>query len=718
MKKLILLSLISTNFLFAQNKKIVPGTYQATAKGETIFLRLKTDSTYELSVGSGKYDVKKDTLIFLSNGAFKIKPLAVEGLQEVDKIKLHFQNNEILYNATEIFLGKQADQNAKIEYVKIVDDSTFVKDVENGKEGIVVIDRTKFLYLVHSQYSTTVSKFEIPDNITDLIVSFSPYMNSGGETKLKGFIDAKNQELMLINGNFPLSFSEVKDKKISTNYIEPLSIVENEKWKKENGFEVESKVIDATAVSETAEGDINFQFKYKIENDFKNALNETKKTPHKILAINFDFKNKNRKTDFDNYIKDAEKYVSERMYSKYDAKEDDYNYYLASEKEKSLLKKYNINEETGTLLLNGNGTMLGFMNRVLTTEKEIYLFYSNLKRAKQLATFDSVLADKTANADAIKNAFVSTNDFEKQYNTNQELYEIESRNNKGDSIKMNNLYALKTNDLTLQQKWSDLIDFYSKKTEVDSTFIQLSKAELENEGFTENLFFTDTLKVATATDYKIMDYYFKNKKSINPDTDFYQAIGRYLNKVLYAEVNSKPETIEKLLDYYKKYSQAESKNFDFAQEYFRIMKDKSKNPKDITAFFDYYDSIYSDLFKPNTNIYENLNKLYESENESAYWTDFKNNIANNLNNIAWAVVEYDGDKTSFMRNAQKWSETSLVIEPNNHYYLDTLANLYFLNGEKDRAIATEKQAIEIVKKESPELDSIAKNEETLEKFKK
>jgi hypothetical protein len=346
------------------------------------------------------------------------------------------------------------------------------------------------------------------------------------------------------------------------------------------------------------------------------------------------------------------------------------------------------------------------------------LFYSNLKRAKQLAAFDAVLADKSANADAIKNAFVSTNDFEKQYNTNQELYEIENRNNKGDSIKMINLYTLKNNDLTLKQKWSDLIDFYSKKTEIDSTFIQLAKAELENEGFTENLLFTDTLKVATATDFKILDYYFKNKKSINPDTDFYQAIGRYLNKVLYADVNDKPETIEKLLDYYKKYSQTESINFDFAQEYFRIMKDKSKNPKDITAFFDYYDSIYSNVFKPNTNIYENLNKLYESENESAYWTDFKNNIANNLNNIAWAVVEYDGDKTSFMRNAQKWSETSLVIESNNHYYLDTLANLYFLNGEKDRAIATEKQAIEIVKKESPESDSIAKYEEVLEKFKK
>jgi hypothetical protein len=87
-------------------------------------------------------------------------------------------------------------------------------------------------------------------------------------------------------------------------------------------------------------------------------------------------------------------------------------------------------------------------------------------------------------------------------------------------------------------------------------------------------------------------------------------------------------------------------------------------------------------------------------------------------NSSRGIIEYDGDKTSFMRNAQKWSETSLVIEPNNHYYLDTLANLYFLNGEKDRAIATEKQAIEIVKKESPELDSIAKNEETLEKFKK
>ncbi len=93
MKKLILLSLIITNFIFGQAKKIVPGIYQAEPKAEILKLHLNTDSTYELTALSGEYSIEKDTLIFKTKAPFNIKPITVEGLVEPQLIKIHFKRD-------------------------------------------------------------------------------------------------------------------------------------------------------------------------------------------------------------------------------------------------------------------------------------------------------------------------------------------------------------------------------------------------------------------------------------------------------------------------------------------------------------------------------------------------------------------------------------------------------------------------------------------------
>ena len=57
---------------------------------------------------------------------------------------------------------------------------------------------------------------------------------------------------------------------------------------------------------------------------------------------------------------------------------------------------------------------------------------------------------------------------------------------------------------------------------------------------------------------------------------------------------------------------------------------------------------------------------------------------------------------NWVKKAIFWSETSLKIEKDNSYYLDTLAQLYYKNGEKEKAIATESKAIENIKDNSTE----------------
>jgi len=58
----------------------------------------------------------------------------------------------------------------------------------------------------------------------------------------------------------------------------------------------------------------------------------------------------------------------------------------------------------------------------------------------------------------------------------------------------------------------------------------------------------------------------------------------------------------------------------------------------------------------------------------------------------------------------------LEISPNNHYFLDTYANLLYKLGQKSKAIATEKKAIKLLK-ELNDVEKIAEYEQVLQKMK-
>ena len=53
----------------------------------------------------------------------------------------------------------------------------------------------------------------------------------------------------------------------------------------------------------------------------------------------------------------------------------------------------------------------------------------------------------------------------------------------------------------------------------------------------------------------------------------------------------------------------------------------------------------------------------------------------------------------WIKKAIKWSETSLKVTKKNGYYLDTLAQLYYKDDQKDKAIKTQKSALSAMKGE-------------------
>ena len=98
---------------------------------------------------------------------------------------------------------------------------------------------------------------------------------------------------------------------------------------------------------------------------------------------------------------------------------------------------------------------------------------------------------------------------------------------------------------------------------------------------------------------------------------------------------------------------------------------------------------------------------------SAYTKKYgtKNLSSNDLNEFAWNVFENVDDKI-VLQKALQWS--LLSVEKNSYAANnDTVANLYFKLGEKDKAIEYGQKALDMVKKEG---GNVADYEKALEMF--
>jgi len=76
----------------------------------------------------------------------------------------------------------------------------------------------------------------------------------------------------------------------------------------------------------------------------------------------------------------------------------------------------------------------------------------------------------------------------------------------------------------------------------------------------------------------------------------------------------------------------------------------------------------------------------------------KEAYSDDLNSIARDFFEKVDDKTA-LKNALRWSGRSLEISPNNHYFLDTYANLLYKLGKKNKANAIQKKVNKLLKEE-------------------
>ncbi len=704
---------------FSQTNGIEKGTYLSTSKGQKIKLNLLENNKYELVFYSGDYAVKGDSLLFIKNKEVQTSfDLSFKVDKKAKNIKVKFLDPSYysFYIGTQ--KGKEEVKYQKLSDIKTKTDPEWTKTILDFE-----IEKADFLYLVfEDNYNpTSVNKFALPKDVSEITVNYE--LAVLGDLQIAGFFDRSTNELKISekSGLNPLVFVNEKEPQpaAKTSKVVPLESLSIPNWTypgKENTLISEdfgTGIVAVDSVAATTDYTVDspvytrYDFKLKVENSLKKAIEATKVTSSKFLVVYTDTKNQSAKTTFDNFVKDQETQTGYNMYDKYNAVYDVYNFYLAGADDKKWLKNNKITNDPSVLVLNGDGNVLAIANSDLTTQQYQFGYYSEFYR--QLLRADALISVNNA----VKSKKATDTDLIKAFNKAALLetsYEYETAMNVDPNSTEFVITKTALNKKEVTATWKKLIEAHQKDKKADMYLAETIVKEIKNVGFTKQLFNED--RILNDTDFLAIDYLLKhsdeiesNREAFNTKEGELHTLGNVVSEIsnalqqnVYVSQNGTSGEInkEKVNSIYKKIIESGKGNFEAYRNYFdylALVEDKdTSNTTYLREFNTYFNANLA-----GGNPIEKLDAIYSTlDATSSYsydgWNAFKDYHSNLCNNAAWTVV-LKAQNSNFLKDGIKWSEYSLQVTKNNPYYLDTLAQLYYKDGQKEKAIATQTLAV-------------------------
>lgn len=706
---------------YSQTKGIEKGTYLSTNKGQKIKLNLLDDNKYELVFYTGGYEIKGDSLNFINTTKSENRfDLSFATDKKAKKIKIKFLDPSYysFYIGTQ--KGSETVQYQKLSDIKAKSDPDWEKtDLE------FEIEKADFLYLVYEEYNgkSNVYKYALPKDVSEVTINYE--LEVLGDLKIAGFYDKKTNELKISEkgGKNPLVFLNEKDvQPVKAPKVAPIEnqIVSNWTYPGKEDYEAlvdtATAVIDTSAVVDYAEAPAapQYKFKLKIENNLKSAIAATKQTNNKFLVVLADNKNKLAKTNFDAFVIGQEEQTSYNMYDNYNPQYDVFNYYLAGSDDKKWLKNNKITDDPSVVVLNGNGDVLAVAKSDLTDKSYQFSyygdFYRKLQRADAFLSIDKVFKNKKAADTDLIQAFNKAALLETSYDYDSD-YDVTVDNPTEFVVTK----AAKLDKKEVAQTWKKLIEAHQKDTKPNMYLVETIVKEIKNQGFTKQLFNED--RILNDTDYLAIDYLLKHSDAVEAERTTFNnkegeihVLGNVISEIssaLQANTYISQEDVsgeknkEKNISVYKKIISLGKGNFDSYRNYFTYLAEGEDKDTSNTTFLREFATYFDSNLKATSPI-EKLDVMYSDLNTSSdyynAWSSFKDYHSNLCNNAAWNVV-LKPQNSSFIKDAIKWSEYSLAVTKNNPYYLDTLAQLYYKDGQKEKGIATQTLAVKYLNSE-------------------
>ena len=709
---------------FSQTKTIEKGTYISTNKGQKIKLNLLDNNKYELVFYSGDYKIKGDSLIFIQSKKVE-NPfnLTYKNDNKSQKIKIKFIDPSFY----SFYVGTQKGSEA-VQYERLSDIKTKLDPEWTNIDVEFEIDRTDYLYLVFEEYEakSTISKFALPKDISEITIKYE--LNEVNDLNLAGFYDKKTNELQIAEhaGKNPLTFINSKDAQpdVASN-VTPIENKSVLKWTYPGKEPLVSDdfgvAVDSAATVDYAS---KYDFKFKVENNLKSAIAATKAAKTKFLIVYNDSKNPAAKTDFDAVLKDLEEQVGYYMYDAYNAQYDVFNYYLATADDKKWLKTNKISDSPVIVILNRDGDVLATAKSNLLDKKSELSYYDEfakkLQRANAFFAFAKVAKNKKATDTDVISAFYKASilDIPYEYETTDSV-----------TVEVNpvdfNIAKVALDKKEVTQIWKKLIESHQKDTKPNRELVETILREIKNVGFFKQFFNEE--RVFNDTDFLAIDYLLKHYDAIEKmniedengtalallkgSLSFEISSALQQNSYVVQEGVAGKANQNKIIAIYKKLIASGKGNFDCYKNYFEYLNSDSENSVDDVAFLKEFKSYFdSNLSTEKGNAIERLDSMFatlDTNSDYSYngWNSFKDYHSNLANNAAWATVLKPANN-SFIKDAVSWSEYSLIVTKNNPYYLDTLGQLYYKDGQKEKAIATQKLAVKFLTDEIDEQTAV------------
>ncbi|MFQ6600805.1 hypothetical protein [Flavobacterium sp. C3NV] len=699
---------------FAQQETLKSKSYYSLDdSGRRMKLNLLDNNKFELVLSYGDYEVINDSLLFKNKdgdkSVFEVQYIKNAKIKR-DKIKVSFEEDSSLYG---IYIGTQNGTDS-IHYQKVSDLTAY--DSNGDFNESFEMNRAQYFYFVNEGFDyepRKIFKYEIPNAITELKVKVNYVLPN---IPIKGYLDSKKKELSIGEyDNITVFYSDEPIVDPDKSIIPPLETKQVLSWTYPGKEETDG---DAVAPEESADLPAT-DFKIEIAKSLPEALQQTKTDGNKFLAVYSDPKNAEAQAEFDNLIEKQQRYIG-YISSTYEPQYDPFNFYLTSKEDESWLKKNKMTDSPVLMVLDEKGTILAWAKSNLSPDKtDKFMYYDSfngkLKRTYLKNNFAQTLNTKNSKDVELVQAFYDVSalgplgDYDYEYS--------EEDGNKDDF----KFVKFDLDQKKARQVWKKVIETHQNDISPDMVLVQAILQEIKSVGYTKQVYLKD--KVLDEVDFKAIDYLIKHydaidakRRAFNEQENAPIQIGNLSTEISNALQNSTSiynndgsyikSDQRKIKEAYEKIMSIDKGNFQFYSNYFNYQADIAEKTNDNTVYIQEFEKYFGKYLVNKDSMVQNLDQLFDNafdSNSLHYydWKEFKEYHSNLCNEISWSVV-LDSKNQSYIKKAINWSECSLVLNKNNPYYLDTLAQLYYKDGQKEKAITTQTLAVKYVNEDVEE----------------
>ncbi|MGB3606269.1 hypothetical protein [Psychroserpens sp.] len=682
---LILISFFSIT-VFSQSVIIPKGEYYSEDEGTGYYFIVHDNNEFQISIAKGK--ITTDSISNLSLPEQKGMVFGLSYTQKKasqDSLTITFSKNFKRYNLSKIYIGATNLINEAPKFEKA--NSANTADYYEPNEISIKVLKTDYLHLLEESYkreSNVNYIFKIPQNVSEVEITYQPSLTR--DIQLNATYDAKKEVVTIneVKRDNPINFYKNFDKYVK-EFATPKEIEKNIVWRSEDDIKPISGY------------DNPYTFKLDSFDSYERAI-QTSTTDGKLLLA---FHLKEGEKVFDNFStfkSNYDKKISNLMYSQYKEEFDPYHIYLIKESDKKFIKSLDFKEDQllvlddfQSIIYRRKASLTELSKEVMNQHSYAQNDYVNLHLMKRLDDAISASSFDSAKTKAIFKDLASINSYD--FFSGHESVTPTSYREK-ELIKTNSdYYKLQSNLEQVHALFDKLANSHKTDVTVDFEFANIAYKSLTDPY--ERKLYGNTVEDDYESDLKTIDYLIKFQNDIedykaitdedySKGYDFYNVaytISDALNKLA---KTANTNALQDIKQSFQKLQTDSNAYLFFLKTYYPQIY--------LEEYMSYYDA--TKLHDTN-NVVVRLDELYEQTKSKTSWSAFKREIANNANDAAWVVVEKIEDK-KMIKEALKWSKTSLNINETNPYYLDTYAQLLYKNGDKKSAIKYQTKAVDII----------------------